>query len=448
MNKNIVFACGQGASKAMMTAIEKKVININNCVVVNSTAKDIPEDYVGRTIILSKNPDAGCGKVREAARSMMMDFLENQENAIPSIFGERNPSYAVIMTTSEGASGSGSSVALASYISQVLELPVVIILITGFESDVRGIQNTINYFKDILGETDGTIAVRVVSNKKFLTNENTTFDAEIKANEEIANVLKVLQANDIQDSSHNIDDTDHIKLINNAGFMVTSEYKLAANQKIKSDSEFIKLINNTIIYNSSIDFSPSASRIGVYINLNDNNLMSITNNVFNDIKEKFTKNGNVAEFFVHKQYDPNMPEYIRIIASGMEYPIDELQIICDTYTNKVKEINETNATSNNNKFLNMLNGIDTNGVSDSNEVTSHHVDENKSKSFFSRSKFKTSHASAEVRNVVEHTNTVSTDSSVGVTVDTPVQQNNVNQFRQDKFKATSKNKVKIDETSL
>lgn len=405
MNTNLTFACGQGAIKAAMTAIEKDVIKPNRCIAVNSTSRDIPEDFTGATIILSSNTDAGCGKVREAARDMMMDYLQNR-NHLDDAINAFKPNYVTIITTSEGASGSGSSVALASYITQVLGIPVVIILITGFETDVRGIQNTINYFKDIMSECSDMVSVRVVSNKKFLTEDNTTFDAEIKANYEVAEVLRIIQANDIINSSHNIDDTDHIKLINNSGLMLTSEYILGDNQKVKSDREFIKLINDTIIYNSSIDFKPSASRIGVYLNLNDNNLSSITNNVFTNITEKLCTNGNAGEFFIHKQYDSTKPQYIRIIASGMDYPIDELKVICDAYKSKVTQINTNNSSDTNAMFLNMLEDIGTDDMANTNNnvfsVNKSNANEN-AKSFFAKSKFVTGKKSKEVANTVAFT---------------------------------------------
>ena len=113
--------------------------------------------------------------------------------------------YVNIITTSEGASGSGSSVVLAQYISNSMQLPVIITLITGFESDVRGLQNTINYFRDLKGANCGIITV---SNRRFLNEANgNIFVAEKLANEDISKTLSIIGAQGLIDCEQNIDDT-------------------------------------------------------------------------------------------------------------------------------------------------------------------------------------------------------------------------------------------------
>ena len=66
MNKSFTFGCGQGATKAMIYCIENGTLEKENCIVVNSTIKDVPEEYRDSAIIISEDPDAGCGKVRSA----------------------------------------------------------------------------------------------------------------------------------------------------------------------------------------------------------------------------------------------------------------------------------------------------------------------------------------------------------------------------------------------
>ena len=69
MLRPFVFGCGQGATKAMIACIEAGVFRKEDCVVVNSTTKDIPHEYRANAIVISDDPDAGCGKVREAVAS-------------------------------------------------------------------------------------------------------------------------------------------------------------------------------------------------------------------------------------------------------------------------------------------------------------------------------------------------------------------------------------------
>lgn len=342
MNKSFTFGCGQGATKAMIYCIENGTLDRSECCIVNSTVKDIPEEYREDCIIISEDPDAGCGKVRSAAKKLMLAYLKNNPNAILARIPD-DVQYVNIMTTTEGASGSGASVVLAKYIESQLDLPVIITLICGFESDTRGLQNTIEYFKDLEG---GNFVVRTVSNKRFLDKTNNTFVAEKMANEDISIAFKVVNAFDIIDSEQNIDDTDHYKLITNPGMMFVTE--VTFDKKLKNPNQFDQLVSDAIDYSSSLDFEPSASKIGVFMNISDDNLSVIDTN-FSVIKKKLCGNNTIDEFFVHRQYNANWPEFVRIIASGMNLPKEELEAIYNKY--------QKSMTVNNSKTDNFFDSI-------------------------------------------------------------------------------------------
>lgn len=345
MNRSFTFGCGQGATKAMIYCIENGTLDRNECCIVNSTIKDIPEDYRKDCIIISEDPDAGCGKVRSAAKKLMLDYLRNNPNAILARIPD-DIQYVNIMTTTEGASGSGASVILAKYIESKLNLPVIITLICGFESDTRGLQNTIEYFKDLEG---GDFVIKTVSNKRFLEKTSNTFVAERLANEDISTGIKVVNAFDIVDSEQNIDDTDHYKLITNPGMMFVAEVKL--DKKIKNPNQFDQIVCDAIDYSSSLDFEPSATKIGVFMNISDDNL-SVIDTSFTAIKKKLCGN-TIEEFFIHRQYKVDEPEFVRIIASGMNLPKEELQDMYSKY--------QKNITSNNNDddFFSTISNMET-----------------------------------------------------------------------------------------
>lgn len=334
MNRSFTFGCGQGATKAMIHCIENGTLDRDECCIVNSTQKDIPEEYRDNAIIISEDPDAGCGKVRSAAKRLMLNYLKKNPNVIPSILPEGEYQYVNIMATTEGASGSGASVILAKYIESQLDIPVIITLIAGFETDTRGLQNTIEYFKDLEG---GNFVIRTVSNKKYLDKSSNTFTAEKMANEDISISFKVVNAFDIKDSEQNIDDTDHYKLITNPGLMFVTEVPIS--RKLKNANQFEQLISDAIDYNNSLDFEPSATKIGVFMNISDDNLDVIDTN-FTAIKKKLCGSGTIDEFFVHRQYNASEPEFVRIIASGMNLPKDELQEIYDKYQKSVNTSNK------------------------------------------------------------------------------------------------------------
>ena len=346
MNRSFTFGCGQGATKAMIYCIENGTLDKNECCVVNSTIKDIPEDYRDRCIIISEDPDAGCGKVRAAAKKLMINYLRNNPNVIEELIPD-DVQYVNIITTTEGASGSGASVVLAKWIESQIGLPVMITLICGFESDTRGLQNTIEYFKDLEG---GNYIVKTVSNKRFLEKTSNTFVAERLANEDIATGIKVVNAFDIVDSEQNIDDTDHYKLITNPGMMFVTE--VTFDKKLKNPNQFDQIVSDAIDYSSSLDFEPSATKIGVFMNISDDNL-SVIDTSFSAIKKKLCGNNTIEEFFVHRQYVSSEPEFIRIIASGMNLPKEELQDMYAKYQKNLK------ASTNDDDFFSAISGMET-----------------------------------------------------------------------------------------
>ena len=98
LSKCYTFGCGQGATKAMIQAIKEVVLDPNYCRIVNSTSKDIPKEYLDKAIVISEDPDAGCGKVREAAKVLMLQYIKDNPNAINDLIDE-TIDYVNIITT-------------------------------------------------------------------------------------------------------------------------------------------------------------------------------------------------------------------------------------------------------------------------------------------------------------------------------------------------------------
>ena len=348
MLRSFTFGCGQGATKAMITAIDNGVLDKGRCVVVNSTIKDVPSEYRPTAIIISDDPDAGCGKVRDAARALMNDFIKVNPNYLEELIPE-DTDYVNIITTSEGASGSGSSVVLAQYISNSMQLPVIITLITGFESDVRGLQNTINYFRDLKGANCGIITV---SNRRFLNEANgNIFVAEKLANEDISKTLSIIGAQGLIDCEQNIDDTDHYKIITNPGVVFAGEVEVS--DRIKNADQFNKLVGDMIDNTTSLDFEPSATKVGIYMNIPEETI-EVLDTEFSVIKKKLCWNS-FQEFFIHRQFNPKQKSFIRVIASGINMPKAELM---NMYNKFEKSTNQMNAAEDD--FFDTLGKLETN----------------------------------------------------------------------------------------
>lgn len=343
---SFTFGCGQGATKAMIACIEAGVLDKDYCRVVNSTIKDVPAEYQRDAIIISDDPNAGCGKVREAAKVLMNDYIKNNQGIFDELISE-DVDYVNILATSEGASGSGSSVVLAQYIKKQLEIPVIVTLISGFENDTRGLQNTINYFRDLNG---GNFTVNTISNKRFLKEaNNNTFIAEGMANESIVNDFRILNADGIIDSDQNIDDTDHYKLITNPGLMFRGEVLFT--DRIKNKDQFNKLIGDMIDETTSLDFDASATKVGIFMNLSDSTL-AVIDTSFDSVKKKLCS-AVIPEFFIHKQYDGKQ-EFVRIIASGMNLPKQEISDMYEKYKKAVEMVNASK-----DDFFDALDNMDT-----------------------------------------------------------------------------------------
>ena len=68
--KTLLIGIGAAGNKAVMTAINMGVVELEDTIIINSTTKDFPKDYKGKTIVLS-GTDTGCGKERSVSTSQM-----------------------------------------------------------------------------------------------------------------------------------------------------------------------------------------------------------------------------------------------------------------------------------------------------------------------------------------------------------------------------------------
>ena len=218
------------------------------------------------------------------------------------------------------------------------------------------------------------------------------------AKDDISKAFKIISAYDVVDSEQNIDDEDHYKLITNPGMMFVTEVNI--DKRLKNSSQFEQIVSDAIDYNTSLDFEPSATKIGVYMNISDDNLDVVDTN-FTSIKKKLCGNTDIEEFFIHRQCESDLPEYVRIIASGINLPKDELNDIYTKYQNR-KEIEKKD------DFFDSI----------SNMVTETHHEEEKSEDddtndFFANFEGETSSGSGRRRSSTSRTNRVNTSGVSG-----------------------------------
>lgn len=336
-----VLSSGAAGGKALIAAIEKGIVTKEQCLIINSTLKDVPAKY--KDIAVELVGVQGTGKERGLAKQLCLETIqEGKLEQLDALINDEDE-LVVLVASSEGGTGSGSLPILAKYYRHVIDIPVHCFVFTGFEEDGKGMQNTIEFFQEM--EEDYT--VQAIANKKFLDDcGGNKFKAERAANDEFANRINILIGNGRIESEQNIDDTDLYKVSTTPGYMMIGKANL---DRIKNTEQFDKIVSDMIDNNVSLDSHDLAlKRLGVFLNVS-NRTGNIVDYNFTVFKNKL---GVPYELFTHVQYDEAQPESISFIASGMNMPLDEVKDIYDKYQRETSKIN-----TNKDKFFEFASGL-------------------------------------------------------------------------------------------
>lgn len=323
-----LIGAGAAGNKAAIRVLERGILEQSQVKLINSTLRDIPEDY-RQDAIQFVNSEGGCGKERNIGKELMLDTIKVYADDFKS-FIDQDDETIVIVESSEGGSGSSAGSILADYYNSVVGITPHLFIFTGFEDDGRGLQNTIELFQEIKSE----YVVEAISNKKFLSSEQNKLKAQKLANEEFCNRLEVLIGDGLVDSEQNIDDMDLFKVGTTPGYMIIRKCTFS---KIKNKESFDKILNDMIDTDPSLDSEErSAKRIAVFLNATEDSLNNIDQS-FSVIKEKL---GSPYELFTHFQYDNSSEEYVSFIASGMQLPLGEINKVYEKYKEESEKVNK------------------------------------------------------------------------------------------------------------
>ncbi|MBP5597638.1 MAG: hypothetical protein J6Y02_19865 [Pseudobutyrivibrio sp.] len=326
--KTKFFGLGAAGNKAAIKILEDGLCSKDELILVNSTKKDIPYDFDGKSTIFNTT-GGGCGKERSVAKQYAIDAIK--AGKFDDAFQESDESY-VFITSLEGGTGSGATPIIAKYCSEVLGKIVHIVAFAGFNDDARGLQNSVEFFQEIDFECD----VQCIDLKSFMSAAGGNhLRAEELADEELVRRINVLLGKNIIASSQNIDAVDLMKLIN------TSGYKTIEHISFKDDlvdvNQFNQLCKKMIYASKSLKSNnPAQLRLGVILNIKPESEDAIDYD-FKVIKDAF---GFPYEKFLHKQYDGG-EQYIEFISSGMKLPIDEIKAIHQKYLEESARVNKT-----------------------------------------------------------------------------------------------------------
>ena len=326
--KSMFVGIGAAGNKALLAAVNMNVVEMKDCWFINSTSKDLDKDIPKENQIILSPTNTGCGKERGIAKQYVLTAIQSGKLD----FGKEidQVDTVVIVSSMEGGTGSGSAPMIGKYCEQVLGKNVHLFGFTGFEDDVRGLQNTIEFFQEL----DDEFMVHTIQNASFLQKANGNhFRAEELANEEFAKQIEILIGKNLIDSSQNIDDTDIYKVANTAGYQIIERIDVNG---VMDREMFNNYCKRMITQSKSIKSkNPGQIRLGVILNLSEACEYGVDHS-FDVLKKEY---GNPFECFVQKQYDDGQ-EYIAFISSGMKLPIDEVKEIYKRYEERTSLVDK------------------------------------------------------------------------------------------------------------
>ena len=323
----LLIGAGQAGNKAVISAIEKGAVREEDTILINSTDKDISKEYNGQVIITNPN-NVGAGKEQAVAKNYTINAIKSGLLSIDRI---KEYDTVIIATSTEGGTGSATTPIIAKFFSEYYGRNVHVIAFTGFESDVRGISNTIEFFKSL----DPKLMVQTISNSSFMKDAgNNTFKAEQMANDEMTRRIVIMSGQKFIESEHNIDDTDLLKVSNTAGYMTVEHIDIR--KPLVDQEDFNKYVKQMIYNSHSIKpDSSGAARIGVILNIDEASEDAV-DYTYSTIVDSY---GKPYEIFLQKQWDGRQ-EYIELIVGGMKMPIDRIQEIYNHYKEETEKVNK------------------------------------------------------------------------------------------------------------
>ena len=331
MLKIKVIGCGAAGNKAAIE-LHKKGFDLKNITLINSTSRDIPADYKNNSIIFGASNETlgGCGKERNVGKALLLKDLKTGSIDIDSIV-DPDTNVCIIVSSTEGGSGSGVIPILAKYIVEVIGVPVITCLFFGFNTDVRGMGNSV----ELCQEINSNYGVIGISNAAFLDEANgNKVKAENLANEEFCKIVRILTGQDIKPGSQNIDDTDLYKLVVTPGYMFVGSCSLKG---VKNVDMFNKTISTALDNSHLIESaSKSVKRIGAIFSIPQEMSDSVDYNA-----DVFCQRyGTPYEMFTHIQEQIEPTPSISWIVAGMDLPLNEVKEIFENYKKASNEVNK------------------------------------------------------------------------------------------------------------
>ena len=304
-----LFGIGAAGNKAAIAAYENKVLDGRHIKLLNTSIKDIPEEYKKSDMFIPFSSGlGGCGKEYKNGRNAIIKAINTEQVNFAELLND-DSRQVVLVSSIEGGTGSGSVPAIAKYFTH-LNVPVHVFAFVGFQDEIRGCNNSLRFFKDL----PSSVILHTINNSYFLDYTKNYNKAEQAANLEFCKQIEIIRGGKLIPSQQVIDDTDLYKLNTQEGYMIINHIPIGG---IKSISAFNERVQEKFENPCYMDTTLSCKRIGVIINASETTQSRIDNSY--EIIKRYV--GEPLEIYQHIQSNDNdIEEYVDVICSGMEYP--------------------------------------------------------------------------------------------------------------------------------
>lgn len=333
MSSVVLIGTGAAGNKGVLYCTDNG-FDKKKALLINSTDKDIPGDCGVKTYIF-EDSIGGCGKETSLAVNMTRTAIRGSKlpQIIEEVVNPEEDDQVIIIAGTEGGTGCGSAPLLADFIFDVFEIPVTVIGFNGFEADVRGLANTVEFYKKMKPD----FVVQSICNSKFYDTSMSKSKAEERANAELLLRVEALTGKGLVDSKQNIDPTDLYKVTTSPGY--TQIYK-GSLDGIKNIEQFNQLLIKLFDENKSMDKNRKSTKLGyvaIMINAPQETIDSLDEQ-YTVIKERF---GQWYELYEHKQSEEDQDNTITIILQGLDMPSDEISNIYKKYKTLSDAVDKT-----------------------------------------------------------------------------------------------------------
>ena len=304
----MIFGIGAAGNKAAVNLIEKGIVSKEYVRLLNTTPKDIPDNYKNdKCFVQISSALGGCGKEPNKGKAAMIEAIKNKTVDLGSMI----PTFTkevILITSTEGGTGCGATPIVAKYFN-AMNIPVHIFAFIGFQDEARGMNNTLKFFREL----NDNIILHTIVNPEFLYFTGNYAKAEQSANDYLAEQIRILLFSKLIVSSQNIDDTDQYKISTTPGYMFTEHISLDG---VKNVEMFNQTMSDALDNNKCLDYNRGCKRLAIIINASNKVKDAIDDKM--EVIKRYV--GEPFETFRHIQDDEQSGDWIDIIASGMSFP--------------------------------------------------------------------------------------------------------------------------------